>query len=199
VETRERDRISNLAKSNPGAALEAARVLADPFMRCQALAWVARYAKSAAEGVKVASEAERAAKSAADPWEAAAGAAWVVRALVERGEPREADTVMKRATMAARTIANPVRRVDALFLLAQAGWTATGAGWKAAVEELLNAARSTSSEKPHAVARDLVLMLAGDGRDFATALAALPDGKAKRQAERRLQGREFMTPRPFFW
>jgi hypothetical protein len=199
VERPERDRVINMAKSNPSAALEAALLLSDPLMRCQALASVARYAKSAADTVNIAAEAERATTAAADPWSAAAGAAWIVRALVERDRPREADAALKRAVIAAEHLQNPLRRVDALFLLVQAGWATAGAGWQAAVLALMAAARRASSTKPQSVLRNLVLMLAGDRRDFSAALAALPDGKAKRQAERRLQGREFMFPRPFFW
>jgi hypothetical protein len=199
VETRERDRISNLAKSNPSAALEAARLLSDPFTKCQALAWVSRYTTTPADAVKVAVEAERAATLAADSWDTAAGVAWVVRALVERDRPREADAALQRAVAAAQRIDNPVRRVDALFLLVQGGWAAAGAGWKAAVQALVAAAASASSTKPQSVLRDLVLMLAREGRDFSAALAAIPDGKFKRQAERRLESREYMSARPFFW
>ena len=199
MQTRERDRATNLAKTNPDAALKAARLISDPFMRCQALAWAARYAGTDADAVKLAREAERELKTASDAFDAVAGAAWPVRALIERDHPAEADPLMQRAIDAAQHIVNPVRRVDALFLLVQAGWPAARPGWTAAVTGLVGSARSASSSKLESVLRDLVLMLAGAGRDFAAALAALPDGKIRRQAERRVQSREFMFPRPFFW
>jgi hypothetical protein len=48
------------------------------------------------------------------------------------------------------------------------------------------------------VIRDLVLMLAGAGRDAKAALASMPDGKAKREVERRLQSGAYGSPRSFF-
>ncbi len=195
----ERDRVSNLAKSNPKTALQAARLIADPFYRCQSLAWVARYTQSDAEVVKVAHEAEKALASAQSPWEAVAGAAWPVRTLAERGRRDEADAMLLRGVRASREIDNPVRRVDALFLLIQAGWTTDGHGLHAAVTLLVESASTASSGKADSVQRDLVLMLAGAGRDFSTVVTGLAEGRAKRQTLRRLSAKEFMVPRPFFW
>ncbi len=199
MQSRERDRASNLAKTNLPAALKAAQAISDPFMRCQALAWVARYASSDVDAVKFAGEAEGALNGISDAYQAVAGAAWPVRALLERGRPAEAGALLQRTVRGARRIESPVRRVDALFLLVQAGWPAASSDWAAAVTNLVNSARSASGSKPEAVLRDLVLMLAGAGRDFTAVLASLPDGKSRRQAERRLQSREFPSPRPFFW
>jgi hypothetical protein len=47
--------------------------------------------------------------------------------------------------------------------------------------------------------RDLVLMLAGGSLEFGTTLAAMPEGPHKRQVMRRLEAREFVKPREFFW
>jgi hypothetical protein len=199
VSTGERDRVAILAKSNHASALQAARLIASPFMRSQSLAWVARFAPTAGEVLDVAREVEKALESAQDDWEAIAGVAWAVRALAERGREGDGDAMLLRAVRASNRVENPVRRIDALFLLIQAGWTAAGRGWHAAVETLVESAGTAKSGKAEAVQRDLVLMLAGAGRDYTTALAGLAEGKAKRQVLRRLSAKEFMVPRPFFW
>jgi hypothetical protein len=199
VQTRERDRAINLAKSSTESAIQAARLISDPFSRCQALAWAARYAASDTTAAKIAEEAARAAEDAPDAYESVAAAAWPVRALVERARPRDAERITGQAIKKAQQIANPVSRVDALFLLVQAGWSTAGAGWSAAVASLVAAAQAAPRQKPQAVLRDLVLMLAGADRDFNAVIAAIAEGKYKRQTEGRLARREFMTPRPFFW
>jgi hypothetical protein len=199
VNTGERDRVATLAKSDHARALQAARLIASPFMRSQALAWVARFAPTEAVTFDLAREAEKALQSAEDSWEAIAGAAWAVRALAERGREGDGDAMLSRAVRASTRVENPVRRVDALFLLLQAGWTGAGPGWNAAVTTLVASVGVAESGKAESVLRDLVLMLAGAGRDYSSVVAGLPEGKAKRQVLRRLSAQEFMGPRPFFW
>jgi hypothetical protein len=199
VQTRERDRAINLAKSNPGAALEAARTITNPYSRCQALAWVARFTLGDAASAKVAIEAARAAEGATDPYEAVAAVAWAIRALLERSREADAEPILRQATARARQIPNPTNRVDALFLLVQAGWPNPSKAWSAAVEQMAQAASAAPGTKPQSVLRGLVLMLAGAERPYEACLKALPEGKYRRQAEERLERREFTTPRPFFW
>jgi hypothetical protein len=199
VNTGERDRVATLAKSNHASALQAARLIASPFVRSQSLGWVARFAPTEAEVVDIAREAEKALESAQDDWEAIAGVAWAVRALAERGRERDGDAMLLRAVRASDRVENPVRRIDALFLLIQAGWTAAGRGWHTAVGALVESAGMAKSGKAEAVQRALVLMLAGAGRDYTAVVTGLAEGKAKRQVLRRLSAQEFMVPRPFFW
>lgn len=194
-----RERVVNAARTHPAEAREAAHAIADPFLRCQALAWVARYCERGIDAVRIATEAAEAAAGAADAWAAAAGVAWPVRALVERGQARDAEPLMARAVAAAGKVPSPVRRVDALFLVVQGGWEAGGAAFRAAVGALLAAARAGPSDKTQGVVRDLVLMMAGAGRDHAEVLASMPEGQQRRQAVRALEARQHRSPRPFFW
>lgn len=191
----ERDRACNLAKTNPAAALEAARRIKDPFMRCQALACVARHLVGDREALKIAAEADRSLELEADPYHSVAGAAWPLRALIDRGLAAEGEPILKRALSVSKRIPQPVSQVDALFLLVQASWPNPGRAWQAAVDQLVTCAKAASSSKAQSVLRDLCLMLAGDGKDFAAILSHIPDGKARRQAERRLSAGEFMAPR----
>ncbi len=193
------DLASNLSKTNHRKALEAAAAISDPYSRCQALAWVARYAPDDETAVRLAKESTRAAESASEPYQSAAAAAWPVRALLERGRQREAEAILRQAVARSKRIANPASRADALFLLVQAGWHSKGKSWPEALSALLAAATTAPHQKPSALLRDLALMLAGGGRDHAAALAAISDDKYRRQAERRLQERRLLSPRPFFW
>jgi hypothetical protein len=199
AQTRERDEAMQLAKVDSQAALDAARRISEPWFRCQALAGVARYAPNDSVALRVAEEASRGAEEALSAYEPVAAVAWPVRALVERGYAHEAESMMRRALVRSEQIANHVSRVDALFLLVQAGWAARGDAWISAVAHLVAATRTASSWKVPGVLRDLVLMLAGSGRDFGPTLANMPEGKHRRQAENRLAAKEFMKPRDFFW
>ncbi len=199
AETVKRDQAIDLAKTDMTAALEVARRISEPWYRCQALAWTARYAQSESVAVRIAEEASRVAEGADDAYEAVGSVAWAVRALLEREHPVEAEAIMGRATSRAQQIANPVRRVVALYLLVQAGWPSRGPGWFAAVANLVAAARNASSWRSPTVLRDLVLMLAGADLDFEMTLAAMPEGPHKRQTMRRLDAKEFLKPRDFFW
>jgi hypothetical protein len=199
VSTGEREHVVRLAKSNHVAALQSARRIPSPYERSQALAWVARFAPTENGALEVALEAESALKDAQDDWEAIAGVAWGVRALAERGLEADADAMLLRAVRASERIEHPVRRVDALYLLIQAGWKAGGRGWQAAVAALLECAARANSGKAEAVQRDLVLMLANAGRDYSAVVTGLAEGRAKRQVLRRLSAGEFMVPRSFFW
>ena len=186
-----------MAKSNPDAALEAARRLKDPFMRCQALTAVVRHVKSDQEALKVAAEADRSLEQA-EPYYSTAGAAWPIRALIDRGLADRADAFMRRALSTSKQIPRPVSQVDALFLLVEAAWPTGSRTWQSAVDQLVVCAKSGSSSKAESVLRDLCLMLAGGGRDYTAVLAAIPDGKARRQAERRLAAKEFRVPRTWW-
>jgi hypothetical protein len=197
MESRERDRVCNMAKSNPGAALEAARRLKDPLMRCQALTAVVRHVAGDREALKIAVEADRALEGA-DPYYATMGAAWPMRALINRGQAASAEVIFKRALSVSKLIPRPVSQVDALFLLVQAAWPTCSRAWQSAVDQLVVCAKSASSIKAESVLRDLCLMLAGAGKDYTVALAAIPEGKARRQAERRLAAKEFMAPRAWW-
>jgi hypothetical protein len=163
------------------------------------LAFVARYISDNAVAVKLAAEADRSLERGADAWHCAAGAAWPIRALIDRGQGSQGAPFMRRAVTAARQIENPVPRVDALFLLVTASWPIGGPTWQEAIAQLVASATATPTLKPQSVLRDLCLMLANEGRDFTAVLSAIPEGKARRQAERRLSAKEFMAPRPWGW
>jgi hypothetical protein len=90
---------------------------------------VARFTLGDPASAKVAIEAARAAEGATDPYEAVAAVAWAIRALLERSREADAEPILRQAIARARQIPNPTSRVDALFLLVQAGWPNPSKAW----------------------------------------------------------------------
>ena len=192
----ERDRAVSLARANHRAALEAARKVSHAFLRSQALAWVARFAPdSSVKGLI--DEAVAAAQESDDPYERIAALAWSLRAALERGHSREARPILARALNGSGAIGNPTRRVDALFLVAQAAWPESALRGDATAA-VVNAARSPG-KKASSVLRDLALLVAATGGDASGVVATITDPKCRRQAERHIAERLPFTARPFFW
>lgn len=118
TDTLVRDRVARLAKSEPVKALAAARKIADPWFRAQALAYVARYSEEST--VAIANEAARAAKQGQDAYQQVAVRAWEVAALAETGHTAEARKSLSSAERASANITPVASRAEALFLLMQA-------------------------------------------------------------------------------
>jgi hypothetical protein len=197
MSTGERDRAASLAKENHPAALEAARRIPEAWFRSQALAWVARFAPDSLVRNLIA-EAVAAARASTDAYEKVAALAWSLRALLERGHLKDVGPLFASALKDASAIDNAVRRVDALFLVAQAVWPE--AAWRSeAASAVVGAARSTPSRKASVTLRDLALLVASTGGDSSTVVAAIADPKSRRQAERRIEEKVPFAARPFFW
>jgi Multicopper oxidase len=64
--------------------------------------------------------------------------------------------MMRRPLVRSEQIANPVSRVDALFMLAQAEWPSAREAWSSAIGHLVAAARTASRWKVPLVLRDVV-------------------------------------------
>jgi len=197
--TTARDRAVTTARTDARAARVQARRIADPWFRCQALAWAARAAADA-DFDAVAEEAARAAQESEDPYRRVGACAWPVRAMVERGRDRLAARTVAAALADAVHIPHPVRRGDALFLLWQAA-----VDLKTASEPVLTAlvaacAAMDSSWKGPYLLRDLAQMLARtDPIGAHKVIAAMPQGRFRRSAERRVQAGDTLPPRAFFW
>jgi hypothetical protein len=197
--TRERDHVGQLAQRDFPQARARARAIPDGFLRAQALAWVARYAP-AAEVIACAREALEAARQAEDPYQQVAAAAWAVRALAERDHPGEAHDTITQVLARAPSIANPVSRVDGLFLIWQAAYPLGAAIRGSVLAPLLTAASGAESWKPQRVLQSIVFMLPPEDRALAeSVIAAMAPGKYQRSAVRRRAAGERQEPRAFFW
>lgn len=197
--TRERERAIQASKTDFPTALQRARAVSEAWFRAQALAWVARFAPEA-DVERVANEALKAAGGGHDTYQQVAASAWAVRALAERGQTRKAAEATAKLVSLSDEISNPVSRHHALSLLLQAAWPLDRKVRRAVLDKLVAACQAALSWQSGCTWRDVVLMLAPeDAGEARRILEQMPEGRYKRQAERRLQAGETMTPRSFFW
>jgi len=196
--TQLRDRAFALARTEPHAAAAIAGDIRDPWSRAQAFGAIVRYAAESDLG-RFLAEARSASGAAPDPYRRVGSAAWWLRALVERGQQREVAREVPGVLAVVPTIANAVSRIDGLFLIFQAVF-AMPESRRAVIDALIGAAGEANSWKAGYRLRDAALMLAREHPDEAArVIDAMPDGKYKRQALRRIEAREHQTPRAFFW
>jgi hypothetical protein len=167
--TSQRDLACQAAKTDPDQALRLARVIEDPWFRCQALAWAARFG-AARRVVPVAREALAASQGAEDAFHRVAAQAWPIRALFERSQSPAALEALAKAVAESRTIANATNRMDALLLLWEAAWPAGQEVHRRMLAEALVAARHGWSKKAAANLKTAALYLAEPHPDLAQEL-----------------------------
>jgi hypothetical protein len=196
--TASRDIVFRKARTDIAAALEVARSIRDPWFAAQALAAATRFSSEDALDA-LADEALAKAREAEDLYHVVGASAWTVRALIERGRAERATHEIEALLAAAAGIAQPVRRMDALFLLWEAAFPFHGSARKGILQALISTARTADSWKPALLMRDAVLMIARERLEDAEALVvSVPDGKYRRQTVDRLRSLSFARPRHFF-
>jgi len=196
--TSERDSVRSIAARDPGQALERARSIRDPWYRCQALAHVARHGPLALVE-KTAREAVVAAHEHPDPYKVVGASAWPVRALIERARPGGVPRLLQELLAVGRTIEHPVSRLEALFLLWEAAFPFDAPATEAVFGAFRSACSAASSWKAGDRLELALLTLATRDRSRAMEVAkAMPDGKYKVRAIRKLDAGERREPRGFF-
>ena len=198
--TSERDFVCVLAKTNTPKAHEIAEQISDPWFRCQALAWVARFAPEAQFNV-IAQESISACRLMADdPYQVVGAAAWPLRAMIERDRGDQVHRLLPRFIKCAVSITNPVTRLDALFLLWQAVFPLGSELSDWVLEPLVTACRTADSWKGIDTLCQIVLILTLNFPKEAEQLViCMPNGRHKRQAMRLLIAEQHKFPRTFFW
>lgn len=192
--TTERDIATCAAKSDYKKALSLARKVSESWFRCQALAHVARFAPDE-QVVPTAKEAISAALTATDSYKRVAVTAWPLRALIERSQGQKAAQLLPDILALASQIQNPVSRSDALFLLWEAFFPAQG--HKPVLGALVKSC--VGHWKADYILRQVVIILASEDIEEAHNLAdSMPEGKYKRQAEKRLAEGQKQQVRHFF-
>jgi hypothetical protein len=194
-----RDLATQLAPSDPERAAELARTIDSPWDRCQALAWAARFAPE--ERVEVlAEEALYAGYMAQDRFQTVGASAWPLRALIERGRTAAAMRALADVLSLASEIELASSRAEALFLVWQAIFPLGVESRDKVLDHLLTICPPGNSWRAGRVFQEVAWMLAADDRATAQrVIAALPEGRWKRQAKRRVEAGEPMPARPFFW
>jgi hypothetical protein len=192
----DRTRAMALSATNPEEALAIARRIPDGWFRAQALSGVVRHC-SGKVWRRLSEEAREASATSGDDYKVVASGAWLLSALLDRGEVAAAREESARLRERSTTIANPVSRLDALFLLFQAGFR-DDVSRHLFLVALIQACSMAHSWKAGAHLRDAAGMLQSNyPEEVEKILSAMPDGKYKRQA---LSGTADggTMPRPFF-
>ncbi|HEX8832756.1 MAG TPA: hypothetical protein VF719_01085 [Abditibacteriaceae bacterium] len=193
--TNERDVAMHIAKTDFKKALVFARKVSQPWFCCQALAGVARYAPDE-HVAKTIKESIAAAFMAPDFYQRVAVTAWPLRALIERNQEHKVLQLLPEILELSVKIENPINRTDALFLLWQAVFPHHGH------ETILGLlVKSCSAHwKADYILRQIIVILASVDMTAAQELAAsMPEGKYKRQAEKRLTEGATEQARQFYF
>jgi hypothetical protein len=197
--TEERERAVQAAKTDFPTALQRARGVSEAWYRAQALAWVTRFAPEP-EVARVAKEALRAAGAGKDRYQQVGASAWAVRALAERGRHQQAAEAVAKLVRLSPEISPPASRVAALFLLWQGAWPLHPKARQLLLQQLVAACRFDSGWQAGDTLRDVVLMVASEDAEEARRLIKqMPEGRYQRQAQKRFEAGEVLTPRSFFW
>ena len=193
-----RDRAISIARTDFVKALDLARKVSNPWFRCQALAWVARFGPEG-EVTRIAEEAVEAANKCDDAFQKVAALSWPVRALVERDRRRQAESIVAVALTRVAEVRHPVCRADALFLLIQAAWSLPKGLRGSLVSALRGACRDAKSWRTGRMLYTVALFVSvEDNRLAREIITSLPEGRLRRKGERDLAEGRFETPRAFF-
>lgn len=182
------------AKTDFTQALSLARGISESWFRCQALAGAARFAPDE-RVVTIAKESLEAAFSATDSYQKVAVAAWPLRALIERDHATLARQLLPDVLQKAAQIEKFINRSDALFSVWEAFFPVLGH------DQILRALsqRCTGRCKADYHFREAILIVASQNIELAHQLASsMPDGKYKRQAQRRLEQGQHFSARSYF-
>jgi hypothetical protein len=195
----ERDNAIDQARYDTVKAAERARRITDPRYRAEALAWIGYLAADRSVAARTILEATASARKVVDSFERTFIFCWPIRAMIEKGREADALSLLDEALRSAGQIENPVSKADALFQLWQAA-APLGAKLPGKITAALCSACVGAGQKAVMHLRDAALMSGEKSPQIARSIiAAIPDGRYKRQAERRLAQGEYMNPRPFFW
>lgn len=197
--TEARENAIALAKTDVEAATKNARAIEDPWFRSQAMAWIARFSAEK-DFHQALDEAASASWAADDPYKIVASSAWRLRAMVERGHLGDVQSELPKLLECASGIANPVSRLDALFLVFQSVFDVE-AFRHLVLRALVDACQAAVSWKAGDRLSEAAVMLAfaNDKVGVDEVIQSMPDGKRKRQAMQRIADRLRREPRRFFW
>jgi hypothetical protein len=174
----------DLARRDTDGALARARADGHAGNRCHYLAWVAHCADDR-RVVAIAHEALATCDQIENHYSSVALAAWPLRALAERGHDDECERALPRVFARAEPLENPVNRLDAFERLFHGVFPVARARRRVLVE-LIAACREASSWKAPRCLANVAATLGSAPADCALVLAALPDGRHRRRAERSL-------------
>jgi hypothetical protein len=179
-------------------ALATARQQHPPALRCQALAWVARYAPDQNQVAATSRAAAVAASEEVDEYRRTFPLAWPIRALLERSHSTVASEIMTTALQQLATVLPLVSRSEAAFVLLQSGVFGTYDLWMKPFEALLEIEDNHWRHRRNV--RDAFLIAASAQRDGKKLpFDLVKDDKLRLEISSRLENHDEQRARPFFW
>lgn len=197
--TQQRDRAVKLAKSEGREALAISRSISDPWYRCQALAWVARYAPEE-QYEQLVTEAFASAERAPDPFNALAASAWPVRVMIERGDAERARLALSQLLCLSKCIVHEGSRSEAVSLMLHAVLPSSALLWRPVAQELFTCVGSSQHWRARRAKREAILLIDPIDSGFAKCLLeSIPDVRERQNVKQRLTEPQRPSCRPFFW
>lgn len=197
--TGQRQLAISLAASDPKRAVAAARAIQDPWFRCQALAYVARYWPGD-DYQRFLDEANKAAEAQDNWYKRVTVSAWPIRAYLERGSQAPAKSLLERFTAEASNIENMGGRSEALMMLFEAAKPFNGSLWGPVFRALVQATEPTLAWRQVRNLRNAVAMVASDNPQLVKeTMRRLSDEKTVAAIKRDVDNNKSAEPRPFFW
>lgn len=197
--TSQRQLSISLAVKDPQQALVVARSIEDPWFRCQALAYVARYwpGKDYETFLR---EASKAADSQDNWYKRVTVSAWPIRAYLERGSQAPAKSLLERYATEASNIENMGGRSEALLMLFQAAKPFDRKLWEPVFRALVQASEPALAWRQLRNIRNAIAMVAADNPKLVQeAISRLADEKTVAAIKRDVENGKTAEPRPFFW
>lgn len=187
--TEARNRVGHLATTDWPEALRLARSIRDPWFRCQALSTVAERCPQPEACRSLLSEAFHAAAAAGEPNRIVSVSGWPLEVLAQI-DADAARTELERLARSIQPEPHPVRRLDALFLVAWLLRDAPAGVFLAAADHFLAFARMGHGWKRDRDLKDMAVLLARKGeRARSEALLSLIEKpRIRRQALREIEG-----------
>ncbi len=117
-DTKLRDQVARLSKSDTKKAHKLAGTIQDPWFKGQALAWVLRYSEGSS--TKLSKEIAKVAGEGEDGYKQLAVRVWQVVALVERGDEKSSKKLIETLIDSSETVKPLASKIEYLMLLLHA-------------------------------------------------------------------------------
>jgi hypothetical protein len=187
-----------LAKRDTSAALDCARSISEPWYRCQALGWVARFAPDE-QFQWIVDEALQTAASSDAPYVRVGAAAWPIRALIERSAVESAEKAIKAVLAYAPQIDYLGSRAWALCSVFEAAKAGPDRLWLPVVDAMLDFAHPPLHWRHRRAIRDAVLTIVKTDPEMSKQIISrLTEEKLIQQLNRHIEAGLYWDPRPFF-
>lgn len=196
--TGQRQRAIDLAASDPEQAIAVARAIEDPWFRCQALAYVARYWPDDDFPI-ILREASKAADSQDNWYNRVTVSAWPICAYLERGCQLPAKNLLNRYVKEASNIENMGGRSEALLMLLEAAKPFDRKLWEPVFRALVQATAPALAWRQLRNIRKAAAIVAADNPSLVQeAINLISDEKIAAALRRDLDNGKSAKPRSFF-